>query len=314
MATYYETLQVQPTATPAEVDDACNTLYNKWRRLVTHHDPSVVNQANQALQQVDAIRSTLSDPVRRSAYDEGIGLNGAIGGLADPEAVLRAMPVVTMAPPSPPPPRPLAGPPAQVAASRPGLWACPKKGCGAENPPNTKFCFKCGTQLVQECPECKKMSSLISTSFCGECGYRYSIASERAATLAAWLELQQNVERQNGELGMLQEQRNHMKYGGHIFWMIVFGLGALGVFLGAHSDYEKGGAVGVSVSVSVSVVLGAFLVGIVVLIGGGDSSKQKEKAKADAAIVAKRSEIERTTQMMAGSAQVYQQLGQRKAG
>ena len=48
MATYYEFLQVAPTASVAEIEAAWEERYNHWRRLVTHHDPQVVNEANQS--------------------------------------------------------------------------------------------------------------------------------------------------------------------------------------------------------------------------------------------------------------------------
>jgi ribosomal protein L40E len=58
-----------------------------------------------------------------------------------------------------------------------GLWACAK--CGTDNPPQTKFCFKCAAQLVRACPECKAEASLVATGVCGKCGYHYDVASRR---------------------------------------------------------------------------------------------------------------------------------------
>lgn len=68
------------------------------------------------------------------------------------------------------------GPAAPVPAAG-SLWACYK--CSADNPPQTKFCFKCGAQLVQTCPECNKETSLIATKMCGSCGYNYDVATKR---------------------------------------------------------------------------------------------------------------------------------------
>lgn len=52
-ANYYEILNLQPTASSADIQTAFENQYNQWRRLVTHHDPKVVNQANQALQALE---------------------------------------------------------------------------------------------------------------------------------------------------------------------------------------------------------------------------------------------------------------------
>lgn len=157
-----------------EIQSAYDEQYNKWRRLVNHHDPNVVNQANLALQSLQQLLATLTDSNRRAAYDAGIGLSG-VGGLADPEAILRApLPSVT----PPPPPRQTAQPPpAPVAPSAPTLWACPK--CNANNPEHTHYCFKCGTQLVRKCPECNGDTSLVATGFCGKCGFKYDVALRR---------------------------------------------------------------------------------------------------------------------------------------
>jgi DnaJ-class molecular chaperone len=65
MLNYYEILQVASTATTTDIEVACEAHYNRWRRLVTHHDSSVVAQANQALQQLEQIRATLTDPQKR---------------------------------------------------------------------------------------------------------------------------------------------------------------------------------------------------------------------------------------------------------
>lgn len=187
MPNYYEMLNVATTATIAEIQSAYDTQYNQWRRLVTHHDPNVVNQANQALQALETIRLTLSDPSKRSAYDAGIGL-GAVSNLADPEMVLR------MAPPRPTPPS------QQIKRETPNatLWVCPQ--CKTNNPEHTQFCLKCGTQLVRECPKCKNISSLVSTGFCGDCGVNYEEGLR-------YIEQQKQCNEFLGQQGSVQQQK-----------------------------------------------------------------------------------------------------------
>ena len=171
MPNYYEILCVAPSASEIEIQAAYDTQYNQWRRLVTHHNPNVVNQANQALQTLEKIKATLTDPSRRAAYNEGIGVAGPVGGLADPAALLR-----TLASP-PAPTLPPANPAVTAPAVSNGLWTCYK--CSTENSPQTKFCLKCAAQLVRTCPECRGETSLVATSVCGRCGYSYETANRR---------------------------------------------------------------------------------------------------------------------------------------
>jgi hypothetical protein len=177
MPNYYEALNLQPTATTAEIETACESQYNQWRRLVTHHDPNVVNQANQALQLLETIRTTLTNTNTRAVYDAGIGIGVTLGGLADPEAILSQ----AAAAPTPLAPdllKPQTTAPSAAAVSKPRLWVCPK--CNCDNPVDTKYCYKCGAQLVRVCPECKKMTSLMASGFCGNCGFQYEVALQRA--------------------------------------------------------------------------------------------------------------------------------------
>lgn len=177
MPTYYEMLQIEPTASTAEIINAIDTRYNQTRKLVTHHDPNVVNQANQALQLLETIRSTLTDGDKRQVYDQAIGLTGMTGGLFDPSAIISQMPAAPMVAARAPVEQARPVQPVVVAQQAPGLWACPK--CKTDNPPQAVHCFKCGTQLVQKCPECEGVSSLISTGMCGNCGFHFEVATKR---------------------------------------------------------------------------------------------------------------------------------------
>src|SRR3990170_8094223 len=141
MTTYYEILKVQTTASVSEIESAFETQYNQWRRLVTHHDPSVEAQANQALITLEQVRTTLTDPAKRSAYDAGIGMRGAVGGIADPEAVLRA----AMPPPFTQPPTKAVPAGQPGAVQRVDAWICPK--CHTANSIGTGFCKQCGQAL-----------------------------------------------------------------------------------------------------------------------------------------------------------------------
>ena len=167
MSNYYESLHIQPTATDAEITNAIDQQYEQWRRLVTHHDPEVVNQANQQIQLLEKMRGTLTDPAKRAVYDDAIGVRGATAGLVDPNAVLNS-PRLVMTPP--PPQSPNASPPPPgtgVTTGAVNAWVCPK--CAVANGIGTRFCKNCGNALGRECPNCAKTIESVA-KFCPECG------------------------------------------------------------------------------------------------------------------------------------------------
>jgi ribosomal protein L40E len=159
MPTYYHLLDLETDAKTTEIEDAIDEQYHKWRRLVTHHDPDVVTQANQALQRLEKIRATLTDSQSRAIYDEGVGLNGDVGGLGDPDAL-----VANAAPHSPP-----ASPRAKVRDKEPrvDVWTCSK--CHTSNPVGTRYCVSCGYEVGVECPKCSHINPATAT-YCSQCG------------------------------------------------------------------------------------------------------------------------------------------------
>jgi hypothetical protein len=166
MKTHYDWLEIEPSATSAEIEAAYESRFDYFRRLVAHHDPDRRREAQEGLDALDTARATLTAPDRRASYDASLGLRsgGVTDGVADP----------TLAKPMAPPQ--LVGSPGPVRpSSRPtSPWTCPQ--CGYENSPGTKFCIVEGTQLVRECPHCHHMSSMVATGICGECGKRWEDA------------------------------------------------------------------------------------------------------------------------------------------
>lgn len=163
VTTLYEVLNIEPTATVEEIQVAYDGQYNHWRRLVTHHDPDMVNKANQALRWLEKAQATLLDPVRRLSYDAQIGVGQTTSGLADPEAIFSAP---GLAAPSPKPPA------ARTASLSQGsspvdAWVCPK--CNKANPLGTPFCNQCGQKLGRKCPKCGTLTQAIF-AFCSACG------------------------------------------------------------------------------------------------------------------------------------------------
>jgi hypothetical protein len=214
MPNYYEILKVSSSATRTEIEEACESQYNLWRRLVTHHDPSIVNQANQSLQALETIRQTLADPDKRVIYDAAIGVSGQVGALADPDAILH-MSMPQMTPPAPHQP-PIGTRPAPVAGS--SLWTCPQ--CGTDNPAQTRHCFKCGTELVRVCPECKQMTSLVATGMCGHCGYRYDVAVRHDEIRTTIQNAQHEISLLSNQVALAQTAQNNSR----AVWWVAGGL------------------------------------------------------------------------------------------
>lgn len=222
---YYEMLGVSSSANGTEIEQAIDARYNQWRALVTHHDPKVVNQANQKLQKLETIRGTLTAANKRAVYDAGLGLNGAIGGLADPEALLRNhAPMPNLAP----------APAGITTTARTDAWICPN--CQTTNAIGKRFCIKCGAALGHDCPNCGKLIQTTS-EFCSECGVNVAqaardkqlreeeIAKQRALEQQQLAELRRQEAEREAILGPIRKRSESAvkwaKWGWFTFWLYV---------------------------------------------------------------------------------------------
>lgn len=140
---YYQILNLAPTSSNQEIENAWDNTYNQVRRLVTHHDPKVANDANNGLRILEDVRATLLDPTRRAAYDEKIGIH-QVSELGIQDEVITSSNTPT--PLSSTPPRPN-----RISRSTTAEPLCPN--CGSEeNPSESRFCVKCQGSLTQICP------------------------------------------------------------------------------------------------------------------------------------------------------------------
>ena len=218
MNNYYEFLKIQPNAPVAEIQMALDTFYNQSRRLVTHHDPLVVQAANRDLLMIEQARTTLLDPSKRADYDTLLSL-GTMGGLADSSVQPSPVPVMT-------PPMVqrtgVATPIPQPSMVNNDAWVC--SNCRTANPVRTKFCKKCGNQLGRNCPKC---STLLETGapFCSECGVNVREYERELEIQAAEAERQRIIQErqiaeQNARLGIIMkashDAMNFTKWG----WII----------------------------------------------------------------------------------------------
>lgn len=167
--TYYTFIQVDHQATTEQIEVACEQALNYWRRLAIHHDPAVVQHANQALQRLEIIQSTLTDPQKRASYDLSLRAD-QIGGVYDPSAKNpTAPPSGTPTPVYTPPPPPTSFNAAPPIPTQPRLdaWVCGR--CQTPNSVGTRFCKSCGAQLSVTCPKCGNNTEA-SAAFCAHCG------------------------------------------------------------------------------------------------------------------------------------------------
>lgn len=161
MSNFYEVLGVEPSASAAEIENKLDEFQDELRQKVTHHDPAIVADANQKMQVLEEIRSTLMDDKKRQKYDESLNY----GGLGDPNAeVKKTAPflggvtprIIQMGQAVP-----------QGSLERTDAWICPKDKHA--NAVGEKFCAKCSTQIGADCPNCGRVAEL-SKKFCPSCG------------------------------------------------------------------------------------------------------------------------------------------------
>ena len=188
MSNFYEFLQIHTNATDVEIENAIDELYNMSRRKVTHHDPRIVQDANQALITIEQARFTLLDPVKRANYDASLAL-GNVGGLADETAKPTSASVM--------PPH-IGGPATYTSKSHQQLntntdiWLCSK--CQLANAVGTRFCKKCGNQLGKDCPKCRTLLEA-GAQFCSSCGVNIGEYEHELEIQIAETEAQQIAER-----------------------------------------------------------------------------------------------------------------------
>lgn len=159
MPTYYEVLKLEPSASVKAIETAIDDLYDQYRRLVNHHDPEVVEQANRALRHLEDIRLTLTNPEKRAIYDQSL----SFGGLADPAALLQAAGAGAG----------ITTPPAVKSAARDSdaeekPWRC--GNCGKVNREGSKRCSNCQNVLARDCPNGCGGVVLIDERYCSNCG------------------------------------------------------------------------------------------------------------------------------------------------
>lgn len=166
MTDYYTFLEIVPTADEEDIQSAIDNKYHKWRRLVTHHDHKIADEANQTLRTLEEARSVLLDSAKKQHYDQNL----RPAGLADPEAkpILRTPP-----PPSSSPGIPKTVEVAKTLEPRIDAWVCGK--CGTANKTGMVYCKQCGNQIGRECPNCSSQVEA-SAPFCHNCGVKFSDA------------------------------------------------------------------------------------------------------------------------------------------
>lgn len=178
MSSYYEILSISPTASANEIEAAIESRYHQVRRLTTHHDADIVNQANQALLILEQARAILLDPLKRTQYDTSLGYSA--GGLADPNLSSNTQSV----PNNTTNVSQIIG--IQSQANKPNypnvhVWICPQ--CQRPSSPGTLYCQNCRQVLGRICPNCQTTYEA-KANFCPSCGQNFETATKRAELVA----------------------------------------------------------------------------------------------------------------------------------
>ncbi len=156
MQDFYSLLEIDRSATVDQISTAIDEQYDKWRRLTSHHDAQLQNQANQALFQIEQARNTLLDLTKKGPYDVELGA----GGIADPDAIHQHSGLHS-------PLTPLRSPISSTALERTDAWVC--NSCKKANPIGSIHCQQCGRSVGQICVKCDTTSPA-TAKFCLSCG------------------------------------------------------------------------------------------------------------------------------------------------
>lgn len=215
MGNYYEILAVTPQANSEEISNAIGNHYNQVRRLINHHDPGVVNQANQALLVLEQMKIVLLDPQKKAEYDLSIS---TVGGLVDITAHSTNV----------------------TGQNNIGIgniqnnlggnvlgadgWICPK--CQRSNPKGALFCQHCSEAIGRICPNC--MTHYESkVAFCPSCGKSIDQAQKKSQ-LAQDLQNKQirkrNISQKTFESAFPDARYFEFLSVGSLGWAILLGL------------------------------------------------------------------------------------------
>jgi hypothetical protein len=296
MPNYYEILQISPDATVPEIKAACEIQHNRWQRLMTSHDPGLADRAAQALRFVGTACTTLLDPTKRATYDASLNSQGPIGGLADPQAKLKAN-----VPLPPKPPASSLPTPAEVPLD---TWICPK--CHAPNVRKMPYCPQCGEQVAHECPKCGEMIEK-AAQFCSHCGVDVQIyrVTQRFEVLREKLQVERRhldyLQRRCNKVILLpkteEEGRWDSEFVGYgtkfdmgqamvlaVFFAVMIVGGVIGFQIGAMIDPRGFGwgepATGAEIGAVLGALVGSIIGGIVaVYVGYNISYKPKVKTR-----------------------------------
>lgn len=197
MSNYYQLLNLQPTASTAEVTAA----YQRERARLSASNPEDLDQQIQAIEEAYAV---LSDSGQRAAYDRSLNANSPSKSL-----VVAAQPAAIMAPAVSP-----------VPLIQQECW-----NCGKPNPVVATNCAYCGSQLSRPCPQCGQSVALNQT-VCPRCNTFLPEYDKRRFTEAIAVDKQVQEERYISETRVETLEAIHTtnRNAGVVFWLVVFAL------------------------------------------------------------------------------------------
>jgi len=215
MGNYYEILAITPQANSEEITNAIGNHYNQVRRLINHHDPVVVNQANQALLVLEQMKVVLLDPQKKADYDLSIS---TVGGLVDSTAHSTNVPGQTNIG--------IVNTQNNLGGNVLGTdgWICPK--CQRLNPKGALFCQYCSEAIGKICPNC--MTHYESkVAFCPSCGKSIEQAQKKNQLAQALQNKQirkRNISQKTFEIAFPDARYFEFLSVGSLGWAIFIGL------------------------------------------------------------------------------------------
>ena len=170
MATYYEILEVDPSASTAEILEKYDEKFDEWQQLTTNHNPEVAEEANNNIRLLEKVRNTLIDEKAMKTYDDSL----IAGELKDPDAEVQNNYKGPLTKTN------YRGQVKEYPNERTNAWICTNPKCGAVNSIGSLFCKNCSTQIGIECPKCGKLVEL-KNKFCPNCrvNLKEAIAEKR---------------------------------------------------------------------------------------------------------------------------------------
>lgn len=236
MSDLYRLLRLMPSATVDEIEIA----YRRERARLNSPGADVHEATAHRLAALDGAHTTLSDPMRRSVYDQQIAAarqededtaRAEVPEPTAPEQAIVPSPAATMpaplapavAAPSPPSQQLLPIFAADAAAAAVAPRVCPH--CGVTNPGQATMCIACGRQVTRPCPNCGQATTL-GQMICDRCHVHIPEYDQRryGEAAAAGHDVQEQRREAVASVGTLEAMNRQRNMQAVLFWIVALAI------------------------------------------------------------------------------------------